>query len=225
MTTAKNGISAATLSNVLPLGSYQTAWTMLAKYRATMSTAEKSPLSGTVEVDEWVQGGRQTREEARRQGSNKNLVAGAVEHSAKGYGRIRLRIIEDSKAPSLRDFITGNVELGSHIITDGWRPYTQATAGFLHEPRNESGADAEPGHTLLPGVHRVFSLAERWLLGTHQGGVHPTHLQEYLDEFTFRWNRRNASHRGLLFFRLLEHAVTAEPVCIPIWLELGPRNP
>jgi hypothetical protein len=210
MAVPANGVSALTLSHVLPVGSYQTAWTMLAKYRAAIHQAPKAKLSGVVEVDEWLHGGV-------RPGGNgqtgKDLVVAAVEHAqrGKGFGRVRFSVVPDRSAFQLRKAIRANVDAGSRIITDGLSAYRSATSGYVHEPRNESAPDAPPAHELLPGVHRVFSLAERWLLGTHQGGVQSDHLIEYLDEFGFRWNRRNSRHRGLPFMRLLEHAVAACP--------------
>jgi transposase-like protein len=211
MTVPVNGVSAQTLYRVLPIGSYPTAWTMLAKLRATMSSMDKARLSGTVEVDEWFHGG------VAKGGTpltGKNIVIGAVEHapSRRGLGRIRFRVIPARTGWELRKAIRATIEPGSHIITDGLNAYPSALAGYTHEPRNESAPGAEAAHVLLPGVHRVFSLADRWLLGTHQGGVQREHLQEYLDEFAFRFNRRHSRHRGMVFYRLLQHAITSPPV-------------
>jgi len=125
----------------------------------------------------------------------------------------------------LRKFVRATVEPGSLVITDGLSAYDRALAGYKHEARNESAPGAGPGHELLPGVHRVFSLAERWLLGTHQGGVQPEHLQEYLDEFVFRFNRRNTRQRGMVFYRLLQHAVNAAPVTYDDIVQIGGVKP
>jgi transposase-like protein len=211
MAVPKNGVSAQTLVRVLPIGSYQTAWTMLAKFRAAIGAADKAKLSGAVEVDEWFHGGVAKGGAAL---TGKHLVAAAVERGpdGNGYGRVRLGVVASRSAFDLRKFIRANVEAGSRIITDGLSAYQSAVAGYTHEARNESAPDADPAHTLLPGVHRVFSRCDRWLLGTHQGGVRAEHLPEYLDEFAFRWNRRNARNRGLVFMRLMEHAVGASPV-------------
>jgi len=211
MVVPKNGVSAQDLYRIMPVGSYQTVWTMLTKLRTAMTSMDKAKLSGVVEVDEWYHGG------VAKGGScltGKNLVVAAVEHAAngRGLGRVRFRVILQRTAWELRKAIYTTVEPGSRIITDGLNAYPSALAGYTHEPRNESAPDAAPAHVLLPGVHRVFSLADRWLLGTHQGGVKPGHLHEYLDEFAFRFNRRHSRHRGLLFYRLIEHAITAPPV-------------
>ena len=109
-------------------------------------------------------------------------MVAAVEHAerGRGFGRVRFAVVPDRSTWQLRKAIRANVEPGSKIITDGLSAYIQATAGYVHEPRNESAPGAEPAHELLPGVHRVFSLCDRWLLGTHQGGVQSEHLPGYL---------------------------------------------
>jgi transposase-like protein len=210
MAVPANGVSALTLSRVLPVGSYQTAWTMLAKYRAAIHQAPKAKLSGTIEVDEWYHGGVHPGGDGL---AGKNLVVAAVEHAphGKGFGRVRFAVVPDRSAWQLRKAIRANIEPGSRIITDGLSAYVRATAGYVHEPRNESAPDAPPAHELLPGVHRVFSLCDRWLLGTHQGGVQSDHLPEYLSEFGFRWNRRHSRHRGLVFTRVIELALDCAP--------------
>jgi hypothetical protein len=222
MAVPKNGVSALTLSQVLPVGSYQTAWAMLGKLRSAMASSDKDKLSGVVEVDEWYHGG------VAKGGSSltgKDLVVAAVERDAGGFGRARMGVVANRSAWELRKFVLARVEPGSRVITDGLSAYPSALAGYVHEARNESAPGAGPAHTLLPGVHRVFSLADRWLLGTHQGGVKPGHLQEYLDEFTFRWNRRNTRHRGMVFYRLLQHAVAAAPVTYKNLVRVGAPKP
>jgi transposase-like protein len=132
--------------------------------------------------------------------------------SPKGFGRCRLRIIPNTQAPSLRSFLLGCIEPGSVVVTDGLRSYPPATmSDYLHQPLPLANSDI-PAHVTLPGVHRVASLLKRWLLGTHQGAVEADHLQGYLDEFAFRFNRRRSEFRGLLFRRLLEQAVQVGPV-------------
>jgi hypothetical protein len=220
MVVPKNGVSALTLFQVLPVGSYQTVWTMLGKLRAAMSSLDKEKLSGTVEVDEWVHGG------VAKGGSSltgKNLVVAAVERGrgGRGFGRARLGVVANRSSWELRKFVRANVEPGSRVVTDGLSAYRSALAGYVHEALNESAPGAAEPHVLLPGVHRVFSLAERWLLGTHQGGVKRGHLQEYLDEFCFRWNRRHTRRRGMVFYRLLQHAVAAAPVAYRDLVRVG----
>lgn len=212
MSMDKSGISATALKRRLELKSHQTAWTMLHKYRTAMALAGRDKLSGRVEVDETAIGGKKSGKRGRG-AAGKTEVAIAVELiDPKGFGRVRLRVIPDASAKSLAAFLDETVEPGSTIITDAWGSYPKATQGkFSHEARNQSTSAQKP-HELLPGVHRVASLLKRWILGTFQGSVSAAHLPAYLDEFTFRFNRRKSVDRGMLFFRLMKLAANAEPV-------------
>lgn len=210
MTSQKNGISALGAKRVLGLGSEQTAWAMLHRFRTAMVRPGRDRLSGTVEVDETFLGGPEPGRPGRG-ALGKTLVEVAVEQVGPGLGRCRLSVIDAASAASLRAFLLAHVEPGSVVLSDGWRAYPSACgADYVNEPLVISGSGSA-AHELLPGVHRVAALAKRWLLGTHQGGVKPGHLQAYLDEFTFRFNRRRSRARGMLFYRLLEQAVQASP--------------
>ena len=102
------------------------------------------------------------------------------------------------------------MEPGSKVLTDGWDGYGGlSSAGYVHQVVRTT---AVVGDNLLPRANRVASLLQRWLLGTHQGAVAPSHLDYYLDEFTFRFNRRSSASRGKLFYRLIQQAVVADPV-------------
>jgi len=197
---------------VLGLGSYQTAWAMLHKYRSAMLRPDRDRLQGRVEVDETFLGGDEAGPRGRG-ALGKVLVAVAVEQrEPKGFGRTRLSVIDTAAAPQLRAFLRNSVEPGAVVITDGWRSYPAAIDGdYAHEPRKVKGS-GEPAHVLLPGVHLVASLVKRWLLGTLQGAVEADHMQAYLDEFAFRFNRRRSGHRGMLFHRLLEQAVHTDSI-------------
>ena len=210
LTNQKHGASALGLQGVLGLGSYRTAWTMLHKYRTAMVRPDRDLLSGDVEVDETYLGTEAGV--AGRHIETKCIVVIAVEvHSPKGFGRIRLRRVDDLTADSLVGFITDVVESGAVIITDGWNSYRPLPRhGYVHK-RTSIRAGNDPAHVVQPGVHRVASLLKRWLLGTHQGAVRPEHLDAYLNEFTFRFNRRSSRQRGMLFYRLLEQAVVTNP--------------
>jgi len=167
-------------------------------------------LTAVVEVDETFMGGPEPGRRGRG-ALGKTLVAIAVEQRGRGVGRCRMQVIDDAKAATLRGFMLGHVQPGAVVITDGWASYIGACEGeYEHRPEPVSPSELQ-AHELLPGVHRVASLAKRWLLGTHQGGVKPAHLQAYLDEFTFRFNRRRSTSRGMLFYRLLEQSVQAPP--------------
>jgi transposase-like protein len=210
MTSQKNGISALGLQRVLGLGSYQTAWTCLHKLRYAMVRPARERLSGAVEVDEAWLGGLETGVTGR-QTESKALIAVAVEEDGKGIGRIRMRFIPDASGASLIGFVQESVESGGLVHTDGWKGYSSLQAnGYVHNvtvlKRNKKSASE-----LLPRVHLVISLLKRWLLGTHQGAVHPEHLDLYLEEFTFRFNRRKSRSRGKLFYRLAQQAVAVQP--------------
>ncbi len=216
MTTSKSGTSAANLARVTGMGSYQTAWALLARYRSVMVVPDRDRLSGVVEADESYFGGQKKPGKAGRGAAGKIVVAGAIERAPggrRGFGRARLGVIEDASAASIGAFVTNSIAPGSNLVTDAWTAYpgVALTNQLAHERINISRSGLA-AHELLPGVHRLFSLAKRWLEGTHQGGVAPEHLQSYLDEFIFRFNRRNSRARGLLFLRLLERSVAATPV-------------
>ena len=211
VTSQKTGASALGLQQGLGLGSYKTAWTWLHKLRRAMVRPGRDRLTGRVEVDETYWGAEEPGLRGR-QLVDKVLVAVAVEQvGRRGLGRIRMHRIPDASADSLEAFLGEAIEPGSLIHTDGWLGYGRLTKrGYRHritflKGRRESAAD------LLPRVHRVVSLLKRRLLGTHQGAVSVAHLDSYLDEFTFRFNRRTSRHRGKLFYRLVQQAVAVEP--------------
>jgi transposase-like protein len=210
VTSQKTGTSALGLQKILGLRSYQTAWTWLHKLRRAMVRPGRDQLSGRVEVDETYVGGeeegvlgRQTHKKAR--------VVIAAEEDDKRIGRIRMRRIESVSRKELHSFVRVSVAPGSTVHTDGWWAYRGLEKhGYRHKVTVLSRAD-ESASELLPRVHRVASLLKRWLLGTHQGAVSREHLDYYLDEFTFRFNRRTSRHRGKLFYRLLRQAVEIQP--------------
>lgn len=209
-TSQKNGVSALGLQRVLGLGSYQTAWAWLHKLRRAMVRPGRDRLSGRVEVDETYLGGLEEGVRGR-QTERKALIAVAAQEDGRGIGRIRMRRVPDASAESLVPFVEESVEPGSVVHTDGWLGYEPLESkGYGHEVTFLRGQKKSPSE-LLPRVHRVISLLKRWLLGTHQGAVSFEHLDYYLDEFTFRFNRRKSRSRGKLFFRLVQQAVAVEP--------------
>jgi transposase-like protein len=214
--TGKDGISALSLRRTLAIGSYQTAWAMLHRLRSVLVRPGRDRLSGRVEIDETYIGGQEVGLSGGRASGKKVLTGIAVEIlEPKGFGRCRMRPLADASAASLHPFVTDFVEPGATIITDGWQGYRGLEqCGYLHEPHSQRAARAsgEDAGDLLPGVHRVASLAKRWLLGTHQGAVDKMHLASYLNEFVFRFNRRSSHNRGMVFYRVLELAVSHEAV-------------
>jgi transposase-like protein len=207
----KNGASALGLQRVLGLGSYKTAWTWLHKFRRAMVRPGRDRLNGRVEVDETYLGGLQ--EGARgRQTERKSLIVIAAQEDGPGIGRIRMKRITDASALSLTGFVKETIEPGSTVHTDGWLGYDPLQGmGYDHQITFLKGKK-KPASELMPRVHRIASLLKRWILGTHQGAVSHEHLEYYLDEFTFRFNRRRSRNRGKLFYRLVQQAVTVAPV-------------
>ena len=184
---------------------------MLHRYRTAMVRPGRERLNGDVEADESFFGGVKSGKRGRG-AACKALVAIAVEQrSPTGYGRARMQVIPDATSITLREFLLANVELGAVVISDSLRCYPAACGeDYRHKPFTLLASG--PAHVQLPGAHRVASLAKRWLLGTHQGAVEADHLQAYLNEFCFRFNRRHSRARGLLFYRLMQLAVSAPPL-------------
>jgi transposase-like protein len=207
VTSQKNGISALGLQRVLGLGSYKTAWAMLHKLRLAMARPGRDRLSGTVEVDETYWGAEESGLIGRLS-VNKAIIAVAVEEDGRKIGRVRLQTIQNLTRTALHGFIDASVEPGSAVRTDGFRSYLGLDS-YVHE-RHVQTEQPENEH-VLPRVHRVIGLLKRWLMGTHQGAVSAEHLDAYLNEFTFRFNRRTSASRGKLFYRLVQQAVQIEP--------------
>jgi transposase-like protein len=208
VTSRKTGASGLSLQQVLGLGCYETAWTWLHKIRRAMVTPGRDRLSGEVEVDETFLGAPEEGRHGRRM-IRKTMVVVAAEKDGKGIGRIRMRRVADGSAESLHPFLKESVEPGSVLCTDDWQGYA-GLEGYRRDIRQiaHSGKTASQ---LLPRVHRVVSLLKRWLMGTHQGAVSHEHLDYYLDEFTFRFNRRTSRSRGKLFYRLIQNAIRVPP--------------
>jgi len=205
----KNGVSALGLQRVLGLGSYHTAWEWLHKLRKAMVRPGREKLSGAVEIDETYIGGKKPGKRGRG-AAGKTLVMVAVEDKDNKIGRIRLCRLADASAESLTPAICQSVADGATVRTDGWLGYKQlSNKGYEHILVRK---DASVGDNLLPLVNRVVALLKKWLQGTHQGAVRVPYLDYYLDEFTFRFNRRTSQSRGKLFYRLVQQAVAISPI-------------
>jgi len=195
-------------------GSYETAWAWLHKLRRAMVRPERDQLKGEVEVDETYIGGKEIGKGKQGRGAEtKTLVVVAAECIGKQIGRVRFCCIEEASGEHLKKFIEDNIEHGSLVITDGWSGYSflSESENYKYKQKIISGS-GQKAHELLPHVHMVASLVKRWINGTHQGNVSPKHLQYYLDEFAFRFNRKMSTYRGKLFYRLIQQAVTTSPV-------------
>jgi len=208
ITNQKLGVSALGLQRVLGVGSYHTAWNWLQKLRRAMVRPGRDRLTGVVEVDEIFIGGERPGTRGRG-AAGKALVVLAVQEADRRIGRVRMRRVADAAGESLEPAVWEMVEPGSTLRTDGWRGYNGLTElGCEHVVVRK---DPDLGDNLLPLVNRVASLLKRWLLGTHQGAVQHSHLDYYLDEYTFRFNRRTSKSRGLLFYRLISQAIDLGP--------------
>jgi transposase-like protein len=212
VTSQKYGCNALGLKRIMGFGSYQTAWSWLHKMRRAMVRPGRDRLSGRVEVDEIYVGGREEGASGRYTEKKSIVVVAAEILEPKGLGRVRFRRVPDVTASSLMSAIQETVESGSVVLTDGWQGYARLTEyGYTHEVTVVSDF-GDPAHVAMPGVHRVASLLKRWLLGTLQGAISNEHLDYYLDEFAFRFNRRKSRARGLLFYRLVQQAVQTSPM-------------
>ena len=211
VTTQKTGGSAKGLQRLLGLRSYQTAWVWLHTLRRAMVRPGRDKLTGSVEVDDTLLGGVEPGV-AGRESETKARVVVAVEITGRKIGRVRLRRVPDFSAGSLVPFVEASVEPGSEVRTDGWQGYEPLrTKGYRHRVQG-IGKDRTRATRLFPSVPRGIALVKRWLGATHQGRVEEKHLQAYLDEFAFRFNRRKSRHVGKIFFRLVQQGAHIGPV-------------
>lgn len=213
VTSQKTGGSALGLQRVLGLGSYPTAWTWLHKLRRAMVRPGRDRLRGEVEVDETFVGGPEAAVHGRET-EKKALIVIAVEKRGKhGFGRVRMSRIRDASGEVLLPFVEQAIEPGSVVCTDGWQGYSGVERrGYQHKVTILSGRGKDAALQALPRVHRIAGLIKRWLQGTHQGRVAHAHLDYYLDEYTFRFNRRTSASRGKLFYRLVQQSAQIQPV-------------
>jgi transposase-like protein/Zn ribbon nucleic-acid-binding protein len=205
----KNGVSAKGVQRILGIGSSRTAWVWLHKFRRLMIVPGRDKLSGIIELDETYVGGE--HEGKRGRGAyGKSIVLIAVEIQDKATGRVRLCKVHEASEKYIKQFVLENIERGATIITDGWPSYNfLQKEGFEHQKEAPANFD---GEEILPNVHRTAALLKRWLIGTHQNYTTQRNLEFYLDEYTFRYNRRTSKSRGLLFYRLIEQAVVHKPI-------------
>lgn len=206
----KNGASASGVQRILGLEKYSTAWTWLHKFRRLTVLPNREKLTGIIEVDETLVGGKQSGKRGRG-AEGKILVIIAIEKLGRKTGRVRLATIPNASKASINQFIKSNIEKESVVITDGWKGYNDLSK-MKYTREIEDKKLKLDDELILPNVHRIASLLKRWLLGTHQNYVSQDKLDYYLDEFSFRYNRRNSRSRGLLFFTLLKQAVNHEPI-------------
>jgi transposase-like protein len=213
----KTGVSASNFQDFMGFGSYETAWTWLHKLRRVMNRPERDKLKGDVEVDETLIGGEESgvktdgKKKTGRGSIEKVLVVVATEYTGKQIGRVRFKCIESASGENLMKFIEDNIAYGSTVVTDGWSGYSalSESENYKHEKKIIAGSGME-AHQLLPHVHMIDSLLKRWMNGTHQGRISKKHLEFYLDEYAFRFNRKLSTHRGKIFYRLIQQAVSIQ---------------
>jgi transposase-like protein len=221
--TQKDGISAKSLQDNIGIHSYRSAWLLLHKLRVAMIRSDREPLSGVVELDEGYIGGVETGGKRGRGSENKQIVAIAVQleknetkkphDTLRDYklAKIRAKCIEKATKEELHAFITENVAPGSTLYRDDWSGYS----GIDQLGDNSvvfKASKAKDESEKLPHVHLAISLISRWIFGTYQGRIMGEyHLQTYLEEFTFRFNRKTSTHRGWLFYRLVQGAMSTMP--------------
>ena len=220
MATHSNGMSARQLEDQLGVA-YKTAWLLTQKLRRSMVDPDREPLEGVVEVDQTEIPFREGDAFFEPGNAGKILVIGAVEvidrdtnqskprrkhakYLDTRSGRIRLSMIADNSAASIEAFVRANVKRGTTLLTDGHASYPGLT-DYRHDPRV---VGKMAGHVVLPWIHRAFSLMKRWSLGTYHG-LRRKHVDTYLNEFVFRYNRR--FHRHVSFETLLGLAAQHEP--------------
>ena len=209
ITVQKTGVSALGLQRNLGLGSYRSAWLLLHKIRNSMIHADRSLLTGEVEVDEAFIGGFKSGKRGRGAEGRQLIVIAAECVGKKRVGRIRIQKINDASANTLEKFITETISKGSVIYTDGWRGYSNV-AGIGYKHIATKSATVDPNE-LLPRINSVTALLKRWLLGTLHGRLDEKHMDNYFEEYAFRFNRRTSKARGQLFQRVLENSFRVNP--------------
>jgi hypothetical protein len=218
VTSQKNGISAQGLQRVLGFGSYETAWAWMHKLRRAMVRPDREQLAGVVEVDETFVGGVSIGRLGASSDTVPVMVAVEKVNGGNRLGRVRLEVAERPATLKLVEFAQRMIVPGSTIRTDGATMMRRLSKlGYTHD--YATGYNAPDPNAVLPGVHLVASLLKRWLTGTLHYAVADHQLRYYLDEYTFRFNRRTARSRGLLFYRLLQQAVNTDPQPLPTLLK------
>jgi transposase-like protein len=199
ITARRNGISAKDLQRIMGFGSYKTAWSLLHKLRAAMVRSDSEPLGPFVQLDEALVGGKG--------GPHKELVLVAGEAN----GRARLVHVENNDTETCKRFAEGEVATDAHVVTDGHAGYSAKSLGARsHEAVIQTTAERREADA-VQGCHWLTSNCKRWLLGTHAGAVSAKHLQAYLDEFVFRYNRRKTQGVCRIAARLIESVVAKPP--------------
>ena len=212
-TTRKSGVNAVNLKDLLGFGSYQTAWSWLHKLRRCTIRDGRERLSGTVEVDEFFIGGQKPGKRGRGADGKAIVVAAVEKKEHNKIGRIRLQVVPDCSGDTLEHFVSTNIDPGSHMVTDGWKGY-DGIDPEVYEHQQVVASRSDDKDSVLPGVHLVASLVKRLILGTFQGRFAPKHLQSYMDEYVFRFNRRTSRNVGKKFMRIAQQVVASSQMTV-----------
>ena len=181
--TKKKGMSSLELSHEFELRQ-KTCWAFKQKIQEVMKSSLKSPLTGIVHVDEFVIGGPEEGKKGRSQGLKKLIVL-AIEILDNGVGRAYAEVINHSSAKELGGFLEKYVSKDAEIITDKWKGYTPLKKEFLKlkQIASEDGKNFKELHIHIMNI-------KGWLRGIHHH-CSKEHMQNYLDEYHFRYNRRS----------------------------------
>ena len=200
ISTRRTGISGKDLQRIMGFGSYKTAWSWLHKLRAAMVHSDSEPLGPFVQADEALVGGKG--------GPHKELVLVAAEAN----GRVRLAHVENNDKQTVKRFADSQIAADARVVTDGHAGYDKKSLGARGHERNVQTKAERRENDAVQGCHWTISLLKRWLIGTHAGAVSDKHLQAYLDEFTFRHNRRKTNGVGRIAARVIESLVVRPPM-------------
>jgi len=195
----RNGISAKELQRIMGFGSYKTAWSWLHKLRAAMVRSDSEPLGPFVEMDEALVGGKAS--------PNKELVLVAAEAN----GRVRLAHAANNDEATLKAFANREIAAHARVVTDGHAAYNGNSLGQRRHEAVVQSKDERRAKDAVQHCHWTVSNLKRWLLATHGGAVKPKHLQAYLDEFVFRYNRRRTDGVARIAARTIQSLVSRPP--------------
>jgi transposase-like protein len=195
----RHGISAKDLQRIMGFGSYETAWTWLHKLRRALVRPGREPLAAAVQLDEGLVGGK---------GSEKSMVLVGAEPG----GRVRMAHAENNDEATLKRFADAQVAEAAKVTTDGLASYNARSLDGRPHDKVVQTKEQKQEKDAVQNCHWAISNLKRWLLGTHHGAVSAKHLQAYLDEFAFRYNRRKTNGVGRIASRLLQNLIAAEPM-------------
>ncbi len=194
---SKNGVAAKELERQLKV-TYKTAWRMAQQIRKLYSSVDSGMMFGTVEVDETYIGGK-AKGKRGRGAANKTAVVGIVQRG----DEVRAYVVPDTKSRTVMPLIDKNVKKFTKVVTDEYAIYNRLSIkGFMHDWVNHSAGQYVDGDLHTNTIEGFWSQLKRSVNGTYHA-VSPKYLQRYVDEFAFRYNRRQM--KKPIFLDVLEH--------------------